>query len=260
MFQVVLIGSKPALMAELRERIQWAEHGCEVCGTADSAAAGTALIRQTRPHIVFAQARMPDGDALEELAGLRGEMPEMRVTVLADRCDYVCVQRALRLGVTRFLVDPPIEELYEALRAMTAQFRQKEYTPPPYSVELEEDAGAGSFVVRQAMIYMEQEYAHKLTLQDVADHCFVSPWYLSRLIHRYIQKNFYDVLNAIRIRQAKRLLADSELKIGEIVESVGYSDSTHFAHTFKKSVGVSASQYRNQYRTQTAGPRKPEIR
>lgn len=252
MYQVVLIGSDPALMMNLRERVNWAEYGCEVSGTADSAAAGTALIRTAHPHIVFAEALMPDGDELTLLAGLRGEFPGMCVTVLAARCDYVYVQRAIRLGVTRFLVKPPMEELCEAIHAMTAQLKGNEYTPPPYGVETAE-VEAGRFVVRQAMAYMEREYAHKLTLRDVANHCFVSPWYLSRLIHRYSRQNFYDVLNAIRIAQAKRLLADSELKIGEIVENVGYSDSTHFAHTFKKSVGVSASQYRNRRRSQSAG-------
>ena len=73
----------------------------------------------------------------------------------------------------------------------------------------------------------------------------VSQWHLSKLLNRYAEKSFYDILNSLRIRAAKELLADPSLKIGEISERVGYVDTAHFARIFKKSEGVSANEYRN---------------
>ena len=108
------------------------------------------------------------------------------------------------------------------------------------------DRQAGSFLVKKAVAYMEQNYAKKLSLQDVADYCYVSQWHLSKLINRHAGKTYYDLLNAIRIQKAKELLADPSLKIGDIVEMVGYADGGHFARTFKKLEGVSASEYRNR--------------
>lgn len=49
----------------------------------------------------------------------------------------------------------------------------------------------------------------------------------------------------MRINAAKRLLRDPRLKIGEIGEMVGYSDTAHFARVFMKIVGMSANEYRN---------------
>ena len=134
-----------------------------------------------------------------------------------------------------------MDEIHEALQAMTQRLGGLETEPAP-----EEDPGTGNFIVRQAVSYMERNYPRKLTLQDVADHCFVSQWHLSKLINRHMEKNFYDLLNSIRVEEAKRLLEDPRLKIGEIVELVGYSDSAQFARSFKKIVGVSANQYRNR--------------
>jgi len=94
---------------------------------------------------------------------------------------------------------------------------------------------------------MEQNYTKKLTLQDVADDCYVSRWRLSKLINRYADKSFYDLLTDIRIRRARELLSDPSLKIGEIAELVGYTDSGHFARAFKKIEGVSANEYRNRH-------------
>ena len=112
----------------------------------------------------------------------------------------------------------------------------------------EQNQNASSFIVNQALGFMEENYSQKLTLQTVADACYVSQWHLSKLLNRYAEKSFYDILNAIRIRRAKELLSDPKLKIGEIGEMVGYMDTAHFARTFKKLEGMSANEFRNTIR------------
>lgn len=238
MYRVVLIDDEQIIVKGLRKVVRWADYGCEVAGAAGSAAGGAALIREVRPHIVFTDIRMPDQDGLVMLAGLRSEFPEMQITVLTGYRDFAYAQEAIRLGVTRFLLKPSkMDEIHEALRAMTGRLREG---------EAPESAGTGNFIVRQAVAYMEENYARKLTLQDVADHCFVSQWHLSKLINKHMERSFYDLLNSIRVEQAKRLLKDPKLKIGEIVELVGCSDSAQFSRIFKKAEGVSANQYRNR--------------
>ena len=106
------------------------------------------------------------------------------------------------------------------------------------------DKQATSFIVKKAIAYIEQNYAKKLSLQEVADFCYVSQWHLSKLINKYAEKSYYDLLNSVRIEKAKELLADPSLKIGDIVDLVGYSDSGHFSRTFKKLTGLSANEYR----------------
>ena len=107
------------------------------------------------------------------------------------------------------------------------------------------DKQATSFIVKKAIAYIEQNYAKKLSLQ-VADFCYVSQWHLSKLINKYAEKSYYDLLNSVCIEKAKELLADPSLKIGDIVDLVGYSDSGHFSRTFKKLTGLSANEYRSR--------------
>jgi YesN/AraC family two-component response regulator len=92
---------------------------------------------------------------------------------------------------------------------------------------------------------MEAHYAEKLTLQSVAEHCYVSQWHLSKLLNRHAGKSFYDVLNSIRVKAAQTLLADPSLKIADIGDIVGYADTAHFARVFKRVAGMSANEYRN---------------
>lgn len=242
MYRVVLIDDEKLIVEGLRKVIKWENYRCQVVATASDAVSGAAAIRQHRPHIVFTDIRMPGDDGLTMLAGLRSEYPDMQVIVLTGYRDFQYAQEAIRLGVARFLLKPSkMGEINEALQAVTE--RLDKAAPEEEEEALREHSG--SFLVRQATAYIENHYAEKLTLQDVADACYVSQWHLSKLLNKHTEGNFYDVLNTVRINAAKRLLRDPSKKIGEIGELVGYADNAHFARVFKKIVGMSANEYRN---------------
>lgn len=245
MYRVVLIDDENIIVEGLRRVVRWADYNCQVVGTACDAEAGTRLIRELQPHILFTDIRMPGRDGLAMVAALRSEYPDMQVAILTGYRDFAYAQEAIRLGVTRFLLKPSkMEEIKEALTAMVERLDKN----PIHEDEEEQSRNAGSFIVNQALGFMEKHYAEKLTLQAVADCCYVSQWHLSKLLNKYAEKSFYDILNAIRIQKAKELLADPKLKIGQIGELVGYADTAHFARTFRKLEGMSANEYRNTIR------------
>ena len=243
---MVLIDDEKIIVDGLTRVIKWEDYNCEVVGAAYDAAGGAALIRRLKPHIVFTDIKMPDQDGLTMLAGLKSEFPEMQIAVLTGYRDFNYAQEAIKLGVTRFLLKPSkMDELHEALSAMKERLDK---LPPDAAAGEDEpclDRHAGSFIVNQAMAYIEEHYAQKLTLQEVADKCYVSQWHLSKLINKYTGNTFYELLNNVRIEKAKALLNDPKLKIGDIVDMVGYSDAAHFSRVFKRIVGVSANEYRN---------------
>lgn len=243
MYRVVLIDDERMIVEGLRKVISWQDYGCEVVGTAEDALSGSALIREVHPHIVFTDIRMPGRDGLTMLAGLRSEFPDMQVSVLTGYRDFSYAQEAIRLGVTRFLLKPSkLDEINEALSAMTDRLRA---LPVSEAGESSDCLQAGHYLVRRALAYMQQHYAEKLILSEVADACYVSQWHLSKLLNRYAGKSFNDILNTLRIDEAKRLLADPSLKIGDIGEMVGYADPAHFARVFKKLTDMSANEYRS---------------
>ncbi len=243
MYRVVLIDDERLIVEGLRRVVKWTDYGCQVVGTAEDAVSGAETIRKMKPDILFTDIRMPGDNGLTMLAGLRSEYPDIQVTVLTGYRDFSYAQKAIRLGVTRFLLKPSkMDEINEALLAMTERLKKSR----PEAEEGDgENSRAGHFLVNQAVAYMEEHYAEKLTLQEVADACYVSQWHLSKLLNRYKEHSFYDILNSQRIEAAKKLLADPSLRIGDIGEMVGYADPAHFARIFKKTTGMSANEFRN---------------
>lgn len=258
MYKAVIVDDEDIIVTGLSRMLPWSEYGCEVVGTAGDGLAALELVRKTKPDIMFTDIRMPEMDGLSLIAALRSEYPNMQITILSGYPEFDYAQRAIRLGVTNYILKPSkMAELEEALRSMTEKLGELETAekPSPESHEgppehqSPQPDNAGNFIISNAINYIEQHYAEKLTLSDVADQVYVSHWHLSKLISKNTGQSFSDILNGIRIREAKKLLADPSFKIWEISEMVGFMDVTHFSRIFKKTEHCSANEYRNKLGT-----------
>lgn len=266
MYKVVIIDDEPIIVEGLSKGVNWAEVGCQVIGTAYSGEEGLKLIRDASPDIIFSDIRMPYMDGLTMIAAVKSEFPDTQIAILTGYRDFDYAQKAIRLGVTRFLLKPSkMDEIEEALCAMTKKLdeagggRKKEpeweersenapENEDDHRGQQEEAAGecaASSYIVKNAVEYIEAHYKEKLKLSDVADQVYVSQWHLSKLMNRYLDQSFSDILNGVRINKAKELLKDPALRIGDIADEVGFLDMAHFSRVFKKIVGISANEYRN---------------
>lgn len=107
-------------------------------------------------------------------------------------------------------------------------------------------SASDNFIVRNALEFIRANYVRKITLKEVADNTYVSQWHLSKLLNRHMGQSFSEILNSVRIEEAKKLLQDPSLRIGDVAEAVGFLDMAHFSRVFKKITGVSANEYRNR--------------
>ena len=111
------------------------------------------------------------------------------------------------------------------------------------------DAGssANSLIVRKTINYIKEYYSDKVSLEEIANGMNITPEYLSRLFTKELGKSFSDYLKEFRIEKAKELLANKKMKIYEIAEKVGYSDSKYFCKVFKEYTGMSPKEYMKFY-------------
>ncbi len=245
MYTVVLVDDEQVILQGLLRVLPWEDYGCRVAGTASDGLEGAALIRKLKPDILFTDIRMPNRDGLNMIAALKSEFPRLQIAVLTAYRDFEYARQAIRLGVCRYLLKPSkMEELKEAIRFMTSALDSLPDGSAPGAVDAPEGEAAGSFVVKAAINYLEHHYTEHITLSQVADHVFVSQWHLSKLINRHLNKNFFDILNQLRIQKARELLRNPALKVHEIAERVGFADVAHFSKNFKRLTGKSPVEYR----------------
>ncbi len=98
--------------------------------------------------------------------------------------------------------------------------------------------------IRQAKQYIDQHYAEKIILEDLADVVGLNPVYFSVLFKEKTGMNFTAYLLSVRMEKAKQMLVETNETISAIGESVGYKDSRYFSQTFARAVGVKPALYR----------------
>lgn len=101
----------------------------------------------------------------------------------------------------------------------------------------------------QAVVrYLNDNYPKSLSLTGVAEAFRISPHYLSRLFKQTTGFTFSDYLNLLRVKEAQRLLRESDDSITDIAMRAGFSNFSHFGKMFKRTVQMSPRTYRQQYR------------
>lgn len=108
------------------------------------------------------------------------------------------------------------------------------------------DREASPLFARVADFIHRRYLDSSLTLRDIADEVHFSEARLSYLFKREMRRSMWDYVIALRIEQAKRLLATTDLNCYEIAYAVGYESPEHFGRLFKRQVGTSPSLYRSQ--------------
>lgn len=244
MYRVVLVDDERLILEGLSKVVPWKDYHCEVIGTAQDGREGLALIRELKPDIVISDIRMPNMDGLTMLAALRSEFPQMQLSVLTAYRDFDYAQRAINMGVCRYLLKPSkMDELHEAIRTMTTRLGRRPLVEPEHE-SAAETGEAASFIVRAALDYMREHCTEHISLANVADQVYVSQWHLSKLINKHTNQSFLELLSVMRIDRAKALLSDPSLRIHAIAEQVGYNDVAHFSKSFKKVTGKTPVEYR----------------
>jgi YesN/AraC family two-component response regulator len=111
--------------------------------------------------------------------------------------------------------------------------------------EISESSKNSKYLVNRALIYLRENYSKNINLKTLSEELYISTWYLSKLLKKETGNNFIDILNNIRVEEAKKLLGDPKYKIYEIAEVVGFSDVTYFYRLFKKLTGMTPMEYKN---------------
>lgn len=103
-----------------------------------------------------------------------------------------------------------------------------------------------SLVLNKTIKYIDEHFAENITLEDVASQCGFSTYYFCKMFKKHKNISFTDYLSSIRIKHAKKLLANPNLSIKEITQMIGYIDPNYFTRVFKKYEGVTPTEYRNK--------------
>ncbi len=99
--------------------------------------------------------------------------------------------------------------------------------------------------VAEALAYAEKEmFNPELSLKTVAANIYSNESYLSRIFKKEMGLSLIEYITKKRIEESIRLLNNTDLKVYEIAESIGFRDSHYFSICFKKHTGVTVKEFK----------------
>ena len=128
-----------------------------------------------------------------------------------------------------------LKELYSLLYALIEEF------PKPFEYK---DKELHTYI-QDALNFINSNYIHSITVQEIADYVNLSRSYLYKMFIKNLGISPQRYLINLRMYKATLLLKSTKLPIGEVANSVGYSDSLLFSKTFSKHFSMSPLNYRN---------------
>ena len=119
-------------------------------------------------------------------------------------------------------------------------------TEKPAGFSKEHDA------IQQCIVYMQKNYMHKITLEQLAELSNLHPNYLCTLFHKYTGASPMSYLSGMRMQRARRLLRETDLSVRQVAEKTGFNSASFFSKRFKAVMGIPPVEYGNAYRKNKA--------
>lgn len=238
-FKVLVADDEKLIARSISRRIEESGRNFKVVAQAGTGLEALEKTREWMPDVVFSDIKMPELDGIGLITRLQELNPTILCVIVSGYSDFEYTRAAIRNNAVDYLLKPVnAEELSALLSRLEAVLMAREKTVVPNREASAEE------IVRKVMIYLRENYSRQIDFASVAEAHAVSAPYLSRLFHEYAGVSPSRYLTAYRMEQARKLLRDSRLSVGEIAARVGYPDPFHFSKTFKNSEGVSPSRFR----------------
>ncbi len=192
------------------------------------------MMNKWSPELVLLDLLMPELDGFEVLEIMRS-MPSLRsipvIVLTSHQLSSIEIQK-LNQGVAAILEKGIFTTDELLLQVESVLDRNKKL------------GGEARRIARKAMGYIHEFYGTAITRKDLAAYVGVSQAYFSTCFQKETGITPSTYIERYRIKQAKRLLENSDLSIMDVAMQVGFCDSSYFSRVFRRVIGISPMAYR----------------
>ena len=240
--RVLLVDDEIMIREGFKKLFDWEAHDCEVAGEAADGMEALAKIDALCPDIVIMDINIPIMSGLKVIQLSRIKHPQIAYVIVSGYDDFSYCQQALRLQITDYILKPVnYEEFGTCIDNLKISLFEQRVASEEEKEESEERTITG------LNRYLQEHLSEEMSLAILSEEFHLNPQYISQLFKNEIGVGFLTYLTNIRMEKAKKLLLSTSLSVARIAEQSGYSDYRVFTKVFKKSEGITPSQFRRDF-------------
>lgn len=251
---LLIVDDEPIIRDGIRSLIDFDSLGITEVLEAENGLKGLEIFENHLPDIVLADINMPKMNGLDFSKEIKAIKPEVKIALITgyDYFDYA--RKALQIGVEDYVLKPVSKkDITELLKNLCDKVRthkgQKQVAQIVDKMNEQSNVASDSSYKTQILEVLDVNiYNMDLSLTLVADELGISTGYLSGIFKKIFGASFKEYILTRRLEQAKLLLLSTQMKNYEIGEATGFVDANYFSTVFKKYVGMSPKQYKEEAR------------
>ena len=238
--RVLLVDDEIMIREGFKRLFDWEAHDCEIVGEAADGMDALTKIDTLAPDIAIMDINIPIMNGLKVIQLARIKHPDTAFVIVSGYDDFSYCREALRLQITDYILKPVnYEEFGTCIDNLKIALFQRSAAG--------ETAKQDEPTIHGLVRYLQEHLAEEISLSVLAEEFHLSAQYISQLFKSEIGVNFLAYLTNIRMEKAKKLLLTTALSIADISAQCGYGDYRVFTKVFKKSEGITPSQYRRDF-------------
>ena len=251
MLKVVVVEDEVLVRKGIVLTVDWAAVGCAVVGEACNGEEGLEVIDRYKPDLIVTDIKMPRLDGIGMVERLRQAGNEAYVIILTAYSEFTYAQSAIRLGAVEYLLKPfrdgELEAVIQRIQRRERESGPQQCAPKVCVPTVQDPTQEKSKYVMETLTYLSEHYNDpEISVTSIAGHLGVSESQLSHVFKKETSYTLTGYLTSFRMHKAMELLRDCRVRVYEAAERVGYRDITYFSSIFKKTVGMSPSEYQKR--------------
>jgi len=263
MYRIVIADDEWVIREGLKTAIPWETFDCEIVGEAEDGMGAWQQIECSAPDILLTDIRMPGLDGLELATQVSLHYPQVKIIFLTGFEEFSYALQAVKLGASDYLLKPTNpEELIKTVSRLISEIseerRKTEYMErleaqiARLTLSEEQDVPAAvkeKYDFSGVLQYLRDHYHEDVSLNELAAMVYLSEGHFCREFKKQTGWSFVEYVTLLRVEQAKRLLGDFSMRIYEVSEKVGYRDSRYFSQVFRKTTGMTPTEFRKHLKS-----------
>jgi len=245
MYKMLIVDDDWLIAESLKAMDEWIDYNIDVVGTAGNGKEALYWLDKENIDFILTDIRMPHMDGISLAKYLHENMPTINVIIMSGYEDFSYAQNAIKYNVQGYVLKPiAVSELFEIVNKV-----QKKISLSVETVPQKVESGLTSQqdrLILSAKSYINSNYMNPITLIEVANKFHLTEHYFGQIFKSISGETFMTYLTTVRLEKACDLLNNPSLMVYKVSELIGYTDSKHFTKVFKKSFGITPSEYRRK--------------
>ena len=242
MHSVVIVEDEYWTLKGIIEVFPWAEYNMEITSSFAEPIAAVEYILKSKPDIVITDIEMPEMSGIALIKKLRERKCKSLIVVLSAHPNFEYAQKLIPLRIFEYCLKPfSREDASNILNRLKISLDSKSEILTDIDLH---DYNSPNTRFRNIVSYVNNHYNENFTLEDLCADYNLNPDYCNKLFIRQYGCTYSNYLKNLRMEKACYLLRQNE-SIANVAAMVGYNDYYYFSKIFKKHVGVTPYQYKN---------------